>query len=1066
MLLCAVVGRGIAHFSRQKMRLKLLKSITSISKITCPETPETYPRHRLFDKLDKAFQRPILFICAPAGFGKTTLVSDYLKHRQTPGIWYRLDRQDEDLGSFFYYLSLAAEKEKPGAQKRLPLFTPEYRQAIPTFSRRYFEKLFACFDKACDIVLDNYQEVPEDSLLHEVISTAITSTVADNRLTIISRESPPATMTRLQANRTMTVINQKDLRLNNAESQGIAKLQTRGKLASDKIEQICALADGWAAGIILLSDIIVDQGSFCPPQLDSVPQKVFDYFATEIFNRIEETQRDFLRRTAFVEELTPQLTDLLTQQKNSHNILTQLHKGNYFTQCYFNPQATYCYHPLFRKFLQTKAAEAYPPEEIARLQTKAARFLEEEGNFTEAALLYIASHNWQALASLAETRGKELLSQGRDKILQKWLTILPENILSDNPHLQFLAGQCRMAVGSLPAARLFFERAFHLFTQCSDPKGSMTAWALVVETYLHEMGDTRPLDQWLEIMDTLLGSDCTSLVDNMDDQISIRIFSALAIRQPHHPCFAKWKEKAFNIFENSPDISLRLLTGFYLHSYNMWIGDYPRANYILTLLKNTKKTSASPLAVITGKMAETWVWLSGDCEGCLQAMEEGLALASETGVHIWDYLLMVQGVAASLSTGEITQAEHILEKMAANQDNSRILDRFYFHYESSWCQHLQGHLSQAIVLQEQALLLADSTDFHYPKAQSHLAMAHLCLDAGDKQKARDHLATSLWIGRRINSSSIICMSMLILASMNFAEKEQTAGSRCLRRAMAIARQMTYVNFSWWHPKLMADLCVKALSLEIESTYVTNLVKQRDLTPDIIPEHLAAWPWRVRISTLGCFEISVNDELLLFHGKPPKKVLELLAVLIALTDSATDESLTEILWPDADGDAAHKSLEVSLARLRSLLGGRETIIHQKGLMSLNPRICYVDCRAFDLLCTDLSEKMNCAALDLYRGEFLPQETGWWAVATRERLRDKFIGQIRTTALSLEKENRRQEAINIYQQGIEAEPLAEEIYGWLIACHETCGNSDLAASIYRRCVRTLHAAGKRTALSPRA
>ena len=141
--------------------------MSSVSKITCPVAVETYPRQKLFARLDEKLRQPVVYICAPAGFGKTTLVADYLVARSLVNVWYRLDRQDDDLGTFFYYLTQAAEKAKPGAQEILPLFTPEYRRAVPTFSRRYFEALFACLDPSCLLVLDNYHEIPVGSRSEE-----------------------------------------------------------------------------------------------------------------------------------------------------------------------------------------------------------------------------------------------------------------------------------------------------------------------------------------------------------------------------------------------------------------------------------------------------------------------------------------------------------------------------------------------------------------------------------------------------------------------------------------------------------------------------------------------------------------------------------------------------------------------------------------------------------------------------------------------------------------------------------------------------------------------------------
>jgi len=111
------------------------------AKITRPALSGAVQRKRIFTRLDSKPGRPITWVSAPGGSGKSTLIASYLDARNLPCIWYQCDEGDSDLATFFYYLGLSAKKAAPRHKTPLPLLTPEYLAGIPTFTRRYFETL-------------------------------------------------------------------------------------------------------------------------------------------------------------------------------------------------------------------------------------------------------------------------------------------------------------------------------------------------------------------------------------------------------------------------------------------------------------------------------------------------------------------------------------------------------------------------------------------------------------------------------------------------------------------------------------------------------------------------------------------------------------------------------------------------------------------------------------------------------------------------------------------------------------------------------------------------------------
>jgi len=156
--------------------------ITS-GKITRPTPAEVVERKRLFTLLDGMFRKPVTWVTAPGGSGKSTLVASYLDVREIPCIWYQCDEGDADLATFFYYMGLAATK---------------------------FEILF---NRCKIILLDNYQDVPANSPFHDMIATGFDGIPEDAYVVVISRGEPPAASARLQANNKIDLLQCRVIRL-------------------------------------------------------------------------------------------------------------------------------------------------------------------------------------------------------------------------------------------------------------------------------------------------------------------------------------------------------------------------------------------------------------------------------------------------------------------------------------------------------------------------------------------------------------------------------------------------------------------------------------------------------------------------------------------------------------------------------------------------------------------------------------------------------------------------------------------------------------------------------------
>jgi len=248
----------------------------------------------------------------------------------------------------------------------------------------------------------------------------------------------------------------------------------------------------------------------------------------------------------------------------------------------------------------------------------------------------------------------------------------------------------------------------------------------------------------------------------------------------------------------------------------------------------------------------------------------------------------------------------------------------------------------------------------------------------------------------------------------------------------------------------------ALREGIKVEFVQRLIRMFRLKPP--PDAPDLWPRPIRIHTLGRFEVEIDDKPLEFSRKVPKKTLALLKALIAYRhEDVPEQWLCDALWGDEEADAAKQVLGVTVMRLRKLLGRDEAVGQQGGKVRLDRQACWVDAWRFEAA---LDESMPPdrlrEVLDLYAGTFLPEDDGvQWSVATRERIRGKFIHALAMHGQALEAAGDLDDAARLYIRGIDADVVVEAFHRGLMRCYRRMGRLTEAVSAYRRLRQTLSA-----------
>ena len=237
---------------------------------------------------------------------------------------------------------------------------------------------------------------------------------------------------------------------------------------------------------------------------------------------------------------------------------------------------------------------------------------------------------------------------------------------------------------------------------------------------------------------------------------------------------------------------------------------------------------------------------------------------------------------------------------------------------------------------------------------------------------------------------------LLAAYIAFARGDRPGCHRLLTEALTAWRDEGTGSYVFvLYPGYMSQVCGEALRAGIAVEQVRALIKRYRLAPPRSGDD--AWPWPIRIRALGHFSVVKDGVEVSFGRKTQKRPLDLLQALIALggVDVAVS-SLTEALWPDAEGDAGYHAFENTLYRLRQVLGSAGALVLAGGKLSLDTEQCWVDVWAFERLLAQAradggdAERNLQRLVELYRGHFLEHETDKpWALGSRASMREKFL-----------------------------------------------------------------------------
>ena len=423
------------------------------------------PRPRLTGLVTAGGPLPrLVLVSAPAGFGKTTLLAQWLTGETSPVgrvAWLSLDEADNDVRRFLAHLvaSLQQAGVRSGGEVEALLETPGELPA---------EAILTALVNAVDpasgatvVALDDYHVIGAPTV-HDAVTFLVEHLPDGAGLAIATRSDPPWSLARLRSRGDLLELRAADLRFTADEADWLLNRVMGLDLTTDQVSALDARTEGWAAGLQLAALSLRshdDAGAFIAAFAGS-HRFVLDYLVEEVLRSRPDRERRFLLQTSVLDRLTGPLCDALSGSDDGSTVLESLERANLFVVPLDDTRTWYRYHHLFAEALRARLS-AEDPGRVPALHRAASRWYAGRGLVEEAIGHAVAGDDPEQAADLVEHALPEYRRQRRDRTLRRWLDALPDDRVRARPLLAVQRGWSRLVAGDLAGLEAWLRDAEH-----------------------------------------------------------------------------------------------------------------------------------------------------------------------------------------------------------------------------------------------------------------------------------------------------------------------------------------------------------------------------------------------------------------------------------------------------------------------------------------------------------------------------------------------------------------------------------------------------------------------------
>jgi LuxR family maltose regulon positive regulatory protein len=1039
-----------------------------VTKILVPRRrADTIRRERLLDVLYGNLDHRLTVVHAPAGYGKTTLLVDFVHDLAMPICWYSLDEEDRDQETFLRYLllSLRHRLKRLGAGIELPTTlasAPGSADASHVVGQ-IVTALHRDIGEPVAIILDDFHSVDGCDAVGRLVNLLLLRLPPNCHLILSSRTKPslPALL-RLEGQREVAIIDASQLAFTVQEITRYYSQIHGADLDDEDAKKLAGVTEGWAAALALMPG-----RTSMPTDLGLAdPEKAFEYLAAEVFDGLDGELQQFLLTVSVLSEVEVELCNALLARDDSQRILREIETRNLFLTSIDRRDMRWRFHPLFQEFLVSRFRRDQP-DHFEATSARAGELLAAKGRLGEAIRQFATAGVWDQAACIVEQSAPQALAEGRWQTIAGWLETFPVSVLSSYPKLILWRARILYQLAQADKALEVAAAAIPSLEAQGDAVSLAEAYTVrgMALRLKGEHGEAANSCRRAVALLMSANSPVKSLAEARKQLGIVCLDQGLLL--PAHDEF----KAVLEIHEASGDVAGAAFAHECLGLALGKLGQLSGAGVHLEKARRgwQRLGNHKELATVLNNLGMLY-YVQGEAEKALalfhdavdkarrsgHARAEAYALASIADIErdrgAYDMAVERYNQALDLG-GDLGDTTLCTQALTSLSDTYRLL----------------GDLDKADILACQAAADAEERESWHELGIAKISLGLLLRERGDSPQAVANLNRAAELLSECQAKREEAIALYHLGETLFSSRRgRSKAMRALEEAARLSEELGYDHFLLERALLRTEVVEYAASKKIGGAFYRSLLEKiesrrrpRQERPQIDRPKMARFPI-VELFALGPWEVIVGGRQVLDFEWQSDKSKEMFLFLLRCGEPARKEEILAALWPDLERDKCNSSFHSTLYRLRRALY-TECVVEQGGRYVLNPQgHFWCDAVEFESLVRKAEQARQKSArwarglhqaLDLYRGPFGIDFYSEWLEADRRRLEDMYLRSVARLAEYERQRNNYPDAVTLYERAVSLDPLNESFWYQLIDTYGEAGQLETATRCYRRYADTV-------------